>query len=459
MPLLFFNPYAYAAAASSGGGGAVINFKSAGAFTVNNAAGSYPTVTLTYPSSLVVGDLVIAYIAFSISSSPDNTIYSTAPAGWRMLDYANSTLSMGAGMAFWKYVGASEPTTATFNAYNSTGSVVPMGGQIFGFSGGDAPVPSNGDVAFFSSGNTFTFASVTPPDNSSWWMASAFDLSGSNIPTIPAGFTLIGSGNNTTTPSGGSSSYKALTSNSPTGTTTASTTDNLSSGGGYAMSHVLTTNPPYALVGKYAVNSVAANGTNTAISGTAFPVGSGDLIVVGTLYYSDGSVPSVSDTSGNVYTVFSHTDTTNGMSSALAYCLSGAASSSNVVTWTWPSATAPSQIQGNAGASYKKASGAWSFITAVGMTAPYQNSAKLTIAPTSPGIIVGFSSERYANAANVFTSPVNPQTQALGTSTTTTMNHCDFFNPKATTYTINLYDMYVGQGYGGVPGTILGAFA
>ncbi len=459
MPLLFFNPYAYAAAASSGGGGAVINFKSAGAFTVNNAAGSYPTVTLTYPSSLVVGDLVIAYLAFSISSSPDNVILSTAPAGWRMLDYANSTISMGAGMAFWKYVGASEPTTATFNAYNNTGSVVPMGGQIFGFSGGDAPVPSNGDVAFFASGSTFTFASVTPPDSSSWWMASAFDLAGSNIPTIPAGFTLIGSGNNTTLPSGGSSSYKALTSAAATGTTTATTTDNLANGGGYAMSHVLTMNPPYTLVGEYAVNNLAANGTNTAIPGTAFPVGSGDLIVVGTLYYSDGSVPSVSDSSGNVYTVFSHTDTTNGMSSALAYCLSGAASSANVVTWTWPSSTAPSQIQGNAGASYKKASGAWSFVTAVGVTAPYQASAKVALTTTSPGVIVGFSSEHYASAANVFTAPVNPQTQAMGTNTTTTMNHCDFFNPKAMTYNIQVYDMYVGKGYGGVPGAIFGAFA
>jgi hypothetical protein len=224
------------------------------------------------------------------------------------------------------------------------------------------------------------------------------------------------------------------------------------------MSHVITTSPPYNLVGKYAVNILAANGTNTAIPGTAFPVDSGDLIVVGTLYSSDGSVPSVSDSSGNVYTVFSHIDTTNGMSSALAYCLSGAASSSNVVTWTWPSGTAPNQIQGNAGASYKKASGAWSFVAAVGGTAPYQNSIKVNITTTSPGVMVGFSSESALSGANIFTAPLNPQTQAMGTSTTTTMNHCDFFNPKATTYTVEIYDMYVNQGYGGTPGAILGAF-
>jgi len=72
--------------------------------------------------------------------------------------------------------------------------------------------------------------------------------------------------------------------------------------------------------------------------------------------------------------------------------------------------------------------------------------------------MVGFSSESALSGANIFTAPLNPQTQAMGTSTTTTMNHCDFFNPKATTYTVEIYDMYVNQGYGGTPGAILGAF-
>ena len=436
--------------------------KLAGTFIGKNSSGNDPTVTLAVPSGVAKNDLMLAFVMSNVPSSgiTNGHDYMLTPVGWNYLGSVDYTLNSGIAAIYWRKASASEPASYTWEWTYTSASQADMSGVII--TANDAyPIDATPSFQLASSGSTLNVGSVQPrnfANNADLQIAALLDSSGTGIPSVPSGFTSLVAASESTTQIANSIQIatKALTDSLATASGISTTTDSLANGSGMGASIIATTNPLYKRVASFA-NTV---NTGTTVSSSAVDCPEGSLIVVGVMYNYGVAAPTFSDTAGNAYIpLAAYVDPNSYMNSILAYCLSSVPASGNVITATFTSGQTPPA--GIAGAVYTKQSGSWAFIGSHAITGNYQTNAALTFSTPGSGapcVVSGVGGESYSGTGiNLFSSPLTTQTI---NQTYSPIAAIDFFeaNGNGKTYNMQVYDWFVGQGYGGRAGVNFGVF-
>jgi hypothetical protein len=178
--------------------------------TVVNAssttAASANSITVTAPSSIVRGRLLLAVIAQA------NSVTFTTPDGWQLLT------STTQAAAFWKIAGSSEPANYTFAFVGTANTSCALILQI----AGNSVIPVEASAAQ----NNAASASITAPTVTPRWTAdllvTVYCAQSANAITVAGGQSNIGgvTGNTRSIKAG----YETLASNAATGTRVGSIT-------------------------------------------------------------------------------------------------------------------------------------------------------------------------------------------------------------------------------------------
>lgn len=417
---------------------------STGGYSGTSSPSSYPRAVLNAPNNLVAGNTLIAVVSFAASVSSFSPKVGPAGlnlgSGWTIITAISNTIFGGVGLVLFKTVSASEPTSYTFSMENYHSSVSGGSGQIFQFE--KAYWTPNLFTNFFSSGNTITGNSLIGYLNY-LSIFLAHDLSGTNIPTLPSGYSSLSASSETTNNTSLRATMLPIQSSGTVPAPSCTTTDNLSRVGAICSNFILGNTPIYTRV-----YSQAFSVTSTVPANPVFNAPAGSLIVVTLLFQSQGGVsPTVTDTAGNLYLAAAYyTDPNGNCDSQTFYVLSSKFYNNNQVQIS--GITASNWMA--AVACYTKASGSWSYDTTYSVTAAYQNSVSSTMSLGNQSIVVGACGEYYTgNTVVLYSYPAQAVTQALSANGQA-VNSLEFFNPKQQSVETFIFDVYPSKGYGGI---------
>ncbi len=157
--------------------------------TATKAISTSASLTITKPTGVVSGDIMIANIGNFINATQTNA----ASSGWAVV--AGTTLDRGRATLLYKIAGASEPSSYTFSVTASSSSAT---GAIIAFSGVDNSTP---------------FDATAP---SSWFTATSASLSSvPSLTSVSSGTAIILFGNCTRITTTTASNFASWTATSP----------------------------------------------------------------------------------------------------------------------------------------------------------------------------------------------------------------------------------------------------
>jgi MSHA biogenesis protein MshQ len=237
---------------------AAITFVSSSTPALSSSA--VTSITLTAPSAIVAGDVLVAWMATNSSTQPD---VKTAPAGWTGSE--DSTAASSLGIALYYRVVTSADVAGTTTYIWTLNVSAPVAATIMAFRGvlTSAPVVAFGDT-INANGISHVAPTITPGVTNTM-LVTAFAINNGNTDTmsVPAGMTQVFQG---ATGNGSSgllieTFYQALSAATATGTRTTNSGSSLSAA---AIGASIALQPGAASVPDHYAVSTAATAVNCA---------------------------------------------------------------------------------------------------------------------------------------------------------------------------------------------------
>jgi MSHA biogenesis protein MshQ len=263
---------------------AAITFVSSATPALSSTAAA--SITLTAPSAIVTGDILVAWLATNSSTQPD---IKAAPSGWTGGQQSSAPSSLGVALYYHAATSADVAGTTTYNFTLNTAA--PVAGTLMAFRG---VLPTSPIVASDYQINASSISHVAPtitPGVANTMLVVVFGVNNGNTDTmsVPAGMTQIFQG---ATGNGSSgleieSFYQTLSSAGATGTRTTNSGASLSAaaiGGSFALQPGASTVPDHYAVSSAgtAVNCAPAPVTITAHTSAHAALATSDSVALGT---------------------------------------------------------------------------------------------------------------------------------------------------------------------------------
>jgi MSHA biogenesis protein MshQ len=261
-----------------------VTFVSSATPTLSSTA--VTSITLTAPSAIVTGDVLVAWMATNSSTQPD---VKAAPTGWTGSQSSVAANSLGVALYYRIVTSADIAGSTTYNWTLNTSA--PVAATLMAFRGALTSAPIVASASQVDPSGISHDAPTITPGVANTMLVAAYGINNGNADTmsVPAGMTEVFVG---TTGNGSSgleieTFYQLLSASTATGTRTTNSGNSLSAtaiGGSFALQPGAATVPDHYAVGSTgtAVNCAPAAVTITAHTSTHAALATSDTVALGT---------------------------------------------------------------------------------------------------------------------------------------------------------------------------------